>query len=1206
MNRNFNRNLILGFSISLLLLVVSSVASFVSIRGLIDASGWVDHTNVVLQRLEATLSAVKDAETGQRGYLLTGSPGFLEVFEKGSSDAKAMLRQVQELTADNPVQQRNTVVLDTLISRRLMQLKHLINLKQSGNVDLLQELNKGLAAMRQVRSQADRMNGEEERLMIIRTAKMKMFIKAAPFIIFNAGLLALLITVFFYLRIRKDFANRIELQNELQAKDEDITRRINIIRNIANRISDGDYTVQAADTGDDGLGSLSMSLNKMAESLGYSFGLLSDKEWLQAGIATLNQQMLAEQDLQSLSDKIIRFVATYTGSEAGAFYLTGSGGLLHLQSSFALSGMNERRQIRPGDGPAGEAVKSNMVIHLKEIPAGTHTIDHAAGKITPGSLIALPVLFDEQPFGVIELSSIKQFSANALTFLESITRQVGIVINSTQNRIRIQQMLEETQAQSEELQAQHSELEHMNTELEAQSQNLQASEEELRVQQEELLQANQELEERTHMLEERNEIIAQRNEDIQQKAAELAQSTKYKSEFLANMSHELRTPLNSILLLSRLIAENREENLTPDQIEFSQVIQSSGNGLLTLIDEILDLSKIEAGKMELEYSSVRVAEIVADMKGLFGAMAREKGLSLVVQIAGDVPELLDTDKLRLEQILKNLLSNSIKFTSAGSITIVIARNGNDRIKFNVADTGIGIAPEKQSLIFEAFQQADGSTRRKFGGTGLGLSISRELSRLLGGNLTLDSTPGAGSTFILDIPLGKPAEISDIATPATAVIKVPNAPLAPPETALTLERKRFLSIKIPAAVPDDRHILTVEDKVVLIVEDDTPFAKALLDYTRSKGYKGIVAVRGDEGLALARTLKPVAILLDIELPVKDGWEVMDELKADPQTRHIPVHIMSSHESKRESMEKGAVDFINKPFSFDQMKEVFDKLEKALKKDGKKVLIVEENPRHAKALSHFLETFQISSETAGTIDSGIELLQKKEVDCVILDMGIPDKSAYDTLDNIKKNPALEDVPIIIFTGKSLSQAEEQRIRQYADSIVIKTAHSYKRMLDEVSLFLHLMEESGKPEKKATRKPRLSALTNILQGKNILIADDDIRNIFSLTKSLEQHGINVIAATDGREALQLLEKQKNIDLVLMDMMMPEMDGYESTARIRQNPATKNLPVIAVTAKTMTGDRQKCIAAGASDYISKPVDIDQLLSLLRVWLYERSLHIS
>jgi CheY-like chemotaxis protein/two-component sensor histidine kinase len=657
----------------------------------------------------------------------------------------------------------------------------------------------------------------------------------------------------------------------------------------------------------------------------------------------------------------------------------------------------------------------------------------------------------------------------------------------------------------------------------------------------------------------------------------------------------LRTPLNSILLLSRLMSENPEKNLSADQIEYARVIQSSGNGLLSLIDEILDLSKIEAGKMKLEYQTVSIQGMVSNMKALFGPMAAEKGIALDTTVLPDVPETIETDQLRLEQILRNLLSNAIKFTSQGSVSMQVSIASNDPsfVQFIVKDTGIGIAREKQQLVFEAFQQADGSTRRKYGGTGLGLSISRELAKLLGGEIILKSDVDEGSEFIVVVPIAKGK------SHASRVEDAPDIDIEP-VIKKNISTREFISAKIPENIPDDRKQVGQDDKVILIIEDDINFAKSLLDYTRKRGYKGIVAVRGDEGIELAKALMPVGILLDIQLPVKSGWDVIEELKEDPRTRHIPVHTMSSHEVKTESLVKGAVDFINKPLAFEQMAHVFQKIEHVLTQHPKKVLIVEENPKHAKALAYFLETFDINTEINTVVDDAINSLKSDQINCVILDMGIPDQKAYDTLEGVRKNPGLENIPIIIFTGKSLSQNEEMRIKQYADSIVVKTAHSYKRILDQVSIFLHLMEKSNTDEP-SHKYHKLGALDEVLKNKTVLVADDDMRNIFSLTKALEKYSMNVIAAVDGKDALKKLKANPNVDIVLMDMMMPEMDGYESTTAIRKNPKFKNLPVIAVTAKAMMGDRAKCINAGASDYITKPVDVDQLLSLLRVWLYEK-----
>jgi CheY-like chemotaxis protein/two-component sensor histidine kinase len=637
------------------------------------------------------------------------------------------------------------------------------------------------------------------------------------------------------------------------------------------------------------------------------------------------------------------------------------------------------------------------------------------------------------------------------------------------------------------------------------------------------------------------------------------------------------------------MAEN--EAMDPEHQEYAEVIQSSGQGLLSLIDEILDLSKIEAGKMELDRTNIRIDEIISGMRSLFNPLAKDKNLNFVIEKSAEVPEFFHTDKMRLEQIIKNLLSNAIKFTTVGTVTLNI--NTNEKLGalvFKVTDTGVGIAPEKQGMVFEAFQQADGSTRRKFGGTGLGLSISRELAKLLGGYIDLKSAEGKGSIFTLTLPIDKNKGFEGVVPQEEKPVMALEAP-AKKVSHLTVNN-------IPQEIEDDRDNIQPDDKVILIVEDDTPFAKTLLDFTRKRNYKGLVAVRGDVGIEMAKTFKPLAILLDIQLPVKDGWQVMEELKSDPSTRPIPVHIMSSLQVKKESLLKGAVDFINKPFAFEHMQEIFSKLEHALSRHPKKVLIVEENEQHAKALSYFLSNFNIQTEIVNQVNEGVSALHKPEVNCVILDMGIPDKHAYETLDVVKKTPGLENLPIIIFTGKNLSKGEENRIKQYADSIVVKTAHSYQRILDEAGLFLHLVEEKSKEKTKTSKK--FSELQDVLVGKTVLVADDDVRNIFSLTKMLEQHQMKVVAAIDGKEALKLLNENPEIDIVLMDMMMPELDGYETTTAIRQDIKYRNLPILAVTAKAMMGDREKCIAAGASDYISKPVDMDQLISLLRVWLYE------
>lgn len=1205
MTIGFKRNLLAGFGVSLLLLIVSSVASYNSIINLIDSSKWVNHTYTVIDGLNSCISYLKDAETSQRGYLLTGREDFLKPYQGAYDSVMSKVNELNVLTEDNETQQAAVKKLRQLIEGRFGQLSTLIDKRSRNEKIELADLEKGKAFMDETRAHIRKMRKAEEVLLTQRTDKMNQLVGFTPMIILIATALAFIITLYSLIRVNSDFNKRAVMQRALEEKDEEISNRINIIKGIADKISAGDYATRVADDRKDDLGDLSFSLNTMAESLQASFNLISDKEWLQAGIAKMNERIMGEYDVNVLAHNIIEYVTLYTDSQVGAFYIRENNDTLQLVSGFAFAGQKQRATLRLGEGLAGECARTGKELLLKDVPENQMLISFATGDVKPVNIIAFPLIYERRVVGVIELASLFNYSERALSFVNAASHVIGVALNSVENRKKLQELLEETQAQAEELQAQHSELEAINEEMEVQTQKLQASEEELKVQQEELKESNAELEERTRLLEEKNQLIFERNVEIQRKAEQLALSTKYKSEFLANMSHELRTPLNSILLLSRLMAENNEHNLNAEQVEYANVILSSGQGLLSLIDEILDLSKIESGKMELDYSNVLIGEIVNDLNAMFLPMAKQKNLSFDISTAPEAPGMIETDKMRLEQILKNLLSNALKFTAEGAISVRFKPSGNkDILAITVKDTGIGISKEKQQLIFEAFQQADGSTRRKYGGTGLGLSISRELVKLLGGSIELESEPNEGSVFTVYVPVSKnAAALNAPKEPAKSVISTTEELVEQELKAVeaSAAEERYISDVIPENVPDDRKGINPGDNAILIVEDDVNFAKSLLEYTRKKGYKGIVSVRGDEAVPLAMQYQPAGILLDIQLPVKDGWEVMELLKSNQQTRHIPVHIMSSLEFKYQSISKGAVDFINKPVAFEQMHEIFAKIEHVLNSNPRKVLIVEENPKHAKALAYFLETFKVSAEIKDTVNDSVEALNKQEVNCVILDMGVPDQSAYDTLEQVKKSPGLENLPIIIFTGKSLSKAEELRIKKYADSIVIKTAHSYQRILDEVSLFLHLVEEKKENEEPAKQYKSLGLLQDVLKDKKVLIADDDVRNIYSLTKSLESLNMTVVSAMDGKEALKQLEVHPDIDVVLMDMMMPEMDGYESIRHIRNIDKFRRLPIIAVTAKAMTGDRAKCISAGASDYITKPVDIDQLLSLLRVWLYER-----
>lgn len=1175
--------------ISLLVLMISSTASFLSIKNLLESNFWVNHTQDIIHNLNEGSARIIEAQTNMRGYLLTGDEQFVQMYNDCESKSNNYFDKVDELTADNSSQQKELEELKVLRGNFFKYLHNQIVKKRFGKNNVTFNLDEGKKMMNELRSNVKRIEKGEQNLLKERNKNSERYGTYSVILIIVAFIVAFFISIVFLMRILKDYNERTLLQQELERKDREIAERIEAISTIASNISNGNYDIRVDDSKSDALGSVAESLNNMSDSLKKSFGLLSEKEWLQTGVASLNKVMLGDKLMSQLSKDVIEFLCNYVNSNAGVLYVLDGDELFAAAGYSYIPGKNKER-IRKGEGLIGQSVVSGKILELKSLTPEDIHISYALGEIKPAHVVAVPLL-NTKIEGAIELAGITEFSPLILEFLKNVSGNIAIALKSTKHRQRVLELLEETQSQSEELQIQHSELEAINSELEAQTEKLQASEEELRVQQEELQQTNEELSERSVLLEEKNS-------EIQKKSEALELTTRYKSEFLANMSHELRTPLNSILLLSRLLSENNGKGMNTEEIEFAKVIQSSGNSLLGLIDEILDLSKIEAGKMELEFIEVPTQEITESLMSLFAPVAKEKNIQFEI-ISKEAPIVIKTDKMRLEQILRNLISNAIKFTDKGSVSLEIKINDDDHniICFIVKDTGIGIPLDKQPLIFEAFQQADGSTKRKYGGTGLGLSISRELAKLLNGEIILHSVVNEGSTFTFCLP------IFGSAIKKTSIEKLPPIEIEDPEeeNKETGSKNKYISTIIPDEIEDDRNTISEDDKVILIVEDDINFAKSLLTFSRNKGYKGVVAVRGDYALNFALMYKPIGILLDIELPVKSGWEILEEFKNNSQTKHIPVHIMSSHKLRQESLLKGAVDFLDKPVAFDKIPEIFMRIEHIISNEAQKVLIIEDNPKHAKALAYFLESYNINSEIKSDVSDGLEALNKSDIDCVILDMGIPDKHAYEILEGVRKNPDLENLPVIVFTGKSLSPKEEMKIKKYTDSIIVKTAHSYQRMLDEVSLFLHLVEESKDTDGKKESYKKLNLMNNILLDKTVLIVDDDVRNIYSLTKALEVFKMNVITAFDGKEAIKALEEHPNTDIVLLDMMMPNMDGYETAEKIRSNLKYLTLPLIAVTAKAMIGDREKCIKAGASDYITKPVDIDQLLSLLRVWLYDK-----
>jgi CheY-like chemotaxis protein len=825
------------------------------------------------------------------------------------------------------------------------------------------------------------------------------------------------------------------------------------------------------------------------------------------------------------------------------------------------------------------------------------------------------------------------------------------VINMIAANMRTAELLEqsqgltlELQSQSEELRKQQEELKRSNAELEAQATTLRTSEELLKDQQEELQQVNEELEEKASLLAEQNRKVESKNEEVEgarlaleEKAEQLALSSKYKSEFLANMSHELRTPLNSLLILARLLSENKDGNLTPKQVEFAQTILTSGSDLLNLINDVLDLSKVEAGKMDVNTTDVRLSDVQEFVERSFTQLAEQKALGFHVELNADVPQTIYTDGSRLQQVLKNLLSNAFKFTQEGDVTLTVRRADKGRrflnpslesasevIAFAVSDTGIGIAKDKQRLIFEAFQQADGTTSRKFGGTGLGLSISREIARLLGGEIRVESAENQGSTFTLflpsrfvprpDAPIRETREMADFVSqsvqPRTGAQQARTTPArkpgasrdkrrAPSGNALQYRPERRA---VPQTViDDDREHIEEGDRTVLVIENDQNFAKVLLDMARDKGYKGVVELDGEAGLQAAREIRPDAITLDIDMPGMDGLEVLDRLKRDPETRHVPVHIISGVEEKREGLKAGAIAFLAKPVSKEALDAAFARISAFLDTVPKSLLVVEDNETQRQSIVELIAHDDVEITAVGSPEEALAKLQEKHFDCMVLDLGLragSDMSGFDLLEKVKSDPDNHDLPIIIYTGKELSPEDETKIKKYAETIIVKDVKSPERLLDETALFLHRIE-ARLPEQKRKMLEQLHDADSVVAGKSVLVVDDDVRNIFSLTSMLEDHGMIVRFAENGKQAIEQLKKDADVDVVLMDIMMPEMDGYETTRAIRGMDQFKTLPIIALTAKAMKGDREKTIAAGASDYITKPVDTEQLMSLLRVWLY-------
>ncbi|WP_052191404.1 response regulator [Luteibacter sp. 9133] len=911
--------------------------------------------------------------------------------------------------------------------------------------------------------------------------------------------------------------------------------------------------------------------------------------WLQEGQAVLAEAMRGEQTPETVAVNAVRALAERVGAVVGALYRL-EGNHLMLAGGVALDG-SEIARIPVDQGLLGETLGQNRVRRLRGVQ-GTHLkLSSTLGHSAPVELMLMPVTADGVPVGAVELGRLKTedpLDAHDVLLAQS-SETVGIALRTAMFRQRQAELLEETQRQSEELQTQQEELRVSNEELEEQSRSLQQSQASLEAQQAELEQINVQLEERTHELEGQKQALVRAQGDLTRNALSLEATSRYKSEFLANMSHELRTPLNSSLILAKLLADNKPGSLTPEQVKYAQAIHASNNDLLALINDILDLSKIEAGHVELAAEPVPIAALIDRLRDTFEPLCREKSLALIIDQGVGVPAELIGDMQRLLQILKNLLANALKFTDVGSISLRIEGSAPGRIRFVVCDTGIGISAEQSEIIFEAFRQADGSTSRKFGGTGLGLSISRDLARRMDGDITVASEPGRGSCFTLDIAqslqhaVGAPAVGAAATLPAVPVI--PSAPSpAPMHTPL---------------VRDDRTARTRPGRLILAVEDDSAFAEALIHVAHEMDFDCVVAGTAEEALRLAPELTPSGILLDIGLPDVSGLSVLERLKRNPATRHIPVHVVSALERGQVSLELGAVGHLLKPASRERLMDAIGQLEDRHQRAMRRLLIVEDDEKLRDNLTLLLTSDQVDIVAVGTIAAALRELGASTFDCMVTDLALPDGSGYDLLEKLAGSDSLAFPPVIVYTGRSLTRDEEQRLRRYSKSIIIKGARSPERLLDEVTLFLHSVEASLPTDQQRLLKAARQR-DSMLDGRTFLLAEDDVRNIFALTSVLEPLGVKLDIARNGVEALEHL-KANEPDLVLMDIMMPEMDGMTAMRHIRAEARWKDLPIIALTAKAMTDDRDLCLASGANDYIAKPIDVDKLVSLCRVWCSRR-----
>ncbi len=1017
------------------------------------------------------------------------------------------------------------------------------------------------------------------------------------------------------LMAKGDYSEKVEIRSEKDILGTSMNEMVESFRQVvtqANRIAQGDYSVNVVPRSEND--TLNISLFEMTRTLNSNAISNSNQDWLKTGINLLDTELSGVSSVDVLSEKIIHFLGKYIGAPAGFIYITDdTENTLELRSSCGTTNSEKSgmEKIPVGEGIVGQVAKTLNLTHIHSSTKPLK-IDFGNHSIQAQDCIVFPLVHEGILTGVVELISAQPIDDLKKTFIHQAAVNIAIAIRTAKAAEKVRELLRQTQEQANELAVQQEELRQANEELQEQTAALRISEENLQAQQEELKVTNEELEERTKALEAQRDAIREKNielevarKEIEAKAKDLEMASRYKSEFLANMSHELRTPLNSILVLSQLLAENKKQHLDPKELEYARTINSSGSDLLELINEILDLSKVESGKIDLFIESLYLEDIATYVSKTFGPLAEKKGLELFINISKNLPESIKTDSQRIFQVLKNLYSNALKFTHKGSISLNIYRpekpgsssTDQQRIAFAVKDTGIGIAPNKLELIFNAFTQADGTTSRKYGGTGLGLSISKAFTELLGGSIEVESKEGEGTTFTLYLPVSL-SENEGLKVNQTTQKETQSEDIKPPvKSGVTIESEQNL-IEPAEDQRDDRHMISPGDKVLLVIEDDPNFASLIKDLANEHHFKCLLASDGESGLHYADFYVPSAIILDIGLPGIDGYEVMDRLKKNSRTRHIPVHFVSASDRTLDTLKQGAIGYLMKPVSKESLESAFDKIESVVGNTNRKLLIVEDDDITRKSIVGLMTSDEVEIKAVGSGEAAWEVLQNESFDCMILDLGLQGMTGFELLENIKKDDSLKMLPVIVYTAHEMTQDENTHLQQFADSIILKGARSFERLLSESTLFLHQVE-SKLPKKKQEMLKNILPREDVLEGKTLLIVDDDMRNVFALTSFLDQYNMKLIIAKNGREGIEKLHSNPKTDLVLMDIMMPEMDGYEAMKEIRKDKRFLKLPIIALTAKAMKDDRDKCLAAGANEYLTKPFDTGKLISLLRVWLY-------